>query len=80
MSKEKQKLYNVIETLPEELTEQVISYIEYLKLYFLDPGAPESVTIKSKEDLIKKLQKGIEDVEAGRVHSLDETLAKINSI
>ncbi len=80
MSTEKQKLYNVIETLPDELTDQVISYIEYLKLYFLDPGAPESVIIKSKEDLIEKLQKGLEDVEAGRVHSLDETLDKINSI
>ena len=80
MSIEKQKLYNEIETLPEELTNQVISYIEYLKLYFLDPGAPESVIIKSREDLIEKLQKGIEDVEAGRIHSLDETLAKINSI
>ncbi len=80
MSTEKQRLYNAIETLPEELTEQVISYIEYLKLYFLEPGAPESVTIKSKEDLIKKLEKGLKDVEEGRVHSLDETLAKINSI
>lgn len=80
MSKEKQKLYNIIETLPEELTEQVISYIEYLKLYFLDPGAPESVTIKSREDLIKKLKKGLEDVESGKVHSLDETLTKINNI
>ena len=28
MSIEKQRLYNAIETLPEELTEQVISYIE----------------------------------------------------
>ena len=80
MSIEKQRLYNAIETLPEELTEQVISYIEYLKLYFLEPGALESVTIKSKEDLIKKLEKGLKDVEEGRVHPLDETLAKINSI
>ena len=31
MSIEKQRLYNEIDTLPEELTNQVISYIEYLK-------------------------------------------------
>lgn len=80
MSNEKQKLYNEIDTLPEELTNQVISYIEYLKLYFLDPGAPESVKIKSKEDLIKKLQKGLDDIEENRVHPLNETLAKINNI
>ena len=31
MSIEKQKLYNEIEKLPEELTNQVINFIEYLK-------------------------------------------------
>ena len=36
MSIEKQKLYNEIETLPEELTNQVINFIEYLKLSYLD--------------------------------------------
>ena len=80
MSIEKQKLYNEIETLPEELTNQVISYIEYLKLYFLDSGAPDSVKIKSKEDLIEKLQKGLDDVKENRTHPLEETLAKINNI
>ena len=32
MSIEKQKLFNEIETLPDELTNQVIDFIEYLKL------------------------------------------------
>lgn len=32
MSIEKQKLYNEIETLPEELTIQVVNFIEFLKL------------------------------------------------
>ena len=80
MSTEKQKLYNEIETLPEELINQVISYIKYLKLYFLDSGAPESVKIKSKKDLREKLQKGLDDVKENRTHSLEETLAKINNI
>ena len=51
MSIEKQKLYNEIETLPEELTNQVINFIEYLKLSYIDKEAPDSVTIKSKKDL-----------------------------
>lgn len=80
MSKEKQELYNEIDTLPEELTNQVISYIQYLKLYFSDPGAPDSVKIKSKEDLIEKLQKGLDDLKENKVHPLEETLAKINNI
>ena len=49
MSIEKQKLYNEIETLPEELTIQVVNFIEFLKLSYVDGEAPESVTIKVKK-------------------------------
>lgn len=80
MSIEKQKLYNEIETLPEELTSQVINFIEYLKLSFIDAEVPESVTIKSKKDLKEKLQKGLDDIKTNRVYSLDEVFAKIDNI
>ena len=80
MSIEKQKLYNEIETLPEELTNQVINFIEYLKLSYIDTEAPESVTIKSKKDLKEKLQRGLDDINADRVYSLDEVFAQIDKI
>lgn len=80
MSIEKQKLYNEIETLPEELTNQVINFIEYLKLSYIDTEAPESVTIKSKKDLREKLQKGLDDIKANKVVSLDEAFAKMDNI
>ena len=80
MSIEKQKLYNEIETLPEELTNQVINFIEYLKLSYIDKEAPDSVTIKSKKDLKEKLQKGLDDIKANKIFSLDETFAKIDNI
>ena len=80
MSIEKQRLYNEIDTLPEELTNQVINFIEYLKISYVDTDAPDSVTIKSKKDLKEKLQKGIDDVNSNIVISLDETLAKIDNI
>ncbi len=80
MSIEKQKLFNEIETLPEELTNQVINFIEYLKLSYIDTEAPESVTIKSKKDLKEKLQEGLDDINAGRVYSLDEVFAEIDKI
>ena len=80
MSIEKQKLLNEIETLPEELTNQVINFIEYLKLSYIDTEAPESVIIKSKKDLKEKLQEGLDDINAGRVYSLDEVFAKIDKI
>ncbi len=80
MSTEKQKLYNEIETLPEELTNQVVNFIEYLKLSYIDAESPDSVTIKSKKDLQEKLQKGLNDIEENRVYSLEDVFAKIENI
>ena len=72
MSIEKQKLYNEIDTLPEELANQVVDFIEYLKLSHIDKEAPDSVIIKSKKDLKEKLQKGLDDIKDNKVYSLDE--------
>ena len=80
MSIEKQKLYNEIETLPEELAYQVIDFIGYLKLLYIDKEAPDSVTIKSKKDLKEKIEKGIEDIKNNKVYSLDEVFAKIENV
>lgn len=80
MSIEKQKLYNEIETLPEELANQVVNFIEFLKLSYIDTEVPDSVTIKSKKDLKEKLQKGLEDIQEDRVYSLDDAFSKIENI
>ncbi|MFR8145315.1 MAG: hypothetical protein ACLU8Y_00450 [Clostridia bacterium] len=80
MSIEKQRLYNEIDTLPEELTNQVINFIEYLKISYLDSEAPDSLIIKSKKDLKEKLQKGIEDINSNRVYSVEEVFNKIDNI
>ena len=80
MSIEKQKLYKEIETLPEELINQVSNFIEYLKLSYIDMEAPESVTIKSKKDLKEKLKKGLEDIEINEVYSLEDFFSKIDKI
>lgn len=80
MSIEKQRLYDEINTLPEELTNQVINFIEYLKISYLDSEAPDSVIIKSKKDLKEKLQEGIDDINANRVYSLEEVFNKVDNI
>lgn len=80
MSTEKQKLLNEIQTLPEELTNQVINFVEYLKLSYLDTEAPDSVTIKSKKDLKEKLQKGLDDIKENKMYSLDEVFAIIDNM
>ena len=80
MSIEKQKLYNEIETLPEELTNQVINFIEYLKVSYIDTEAPDDIMIKNKKDLKDKLRKGLDDIEENRVYSLDEVFTKIDKL
>ena len=47
---------------------------------YRDDKASEYVTIKSKKDLKEKLQAGINDIEANKVYSLSEALAKIDNI
>ena len=80
MSMEKQKLYKEIDTLPEELANQVINFIEYLKLSYIDSESPESIEIKSKKDLKEKLQKGLDDIKLNKTYSLDEVFHKIDNL
>lgn len=80
MSIEKQRLYNEIDTLPDELANQVVNFIEYLKLSYIDKEAPDSVIIKSKKDLKEKLQKGINDIKNGKVYSVEEVFMEIDAI
>lgn len=74
MSIEKQKLYNEIETLPEELTNQVINFIEYLKSSYADTKSDNSIIIKNK------LQKGIDDINANKKYSLEDLFKSLENI
>lgn len=74
MSIEKQKLYNEIETLPEELTNQIINFIEYLKSSYADTKSDNSITIKNK------LQKGIDDINTNEKYSLEDLFKSLENI
>ena len=80
MSTEKQQLINAIKTLPDNLASQAYNYIEYLKSSYVDEEAPESVTIKSKQDLQEKLQEGLDDIKANRVYSLEKFFDEIDKM
>ena len=80
MSTEKQQLIKAIETLPDELTSQALKLIEQLLKSYKDCETPESVVVKSKDDLIKKLKKGIDDTEHGRVCSLEDAYKEVKEI
>jgi len=80
MSPKKQEICDILETLPEELSNKVIDYIEYLKFTTITNQAPESVIIKDEDDLRKKLQKGIEATERGEVYSIKEAFDEIEKI
>ena len=80
MSIEKQRLYNEIDTLPEELTNQVINFIEYLKISYVDTDAPDNIMIKSKKDIKEKSQQGVVGICAISVYAIEEVVNKIDNI
>lgn len=80
MSIQKQELYSIIQNLPEELSVKVIDYIEYLKFVYATNKAPDNIVIKSKEDLIQKLEEGMKDTDNGKVCSVDEAFVEVNEI
>lgn len=80
MTVKKQELYNIIETLPEELSNKVIDYIDYLKFTSVTDNAPSNLIIKDKKDLRKKLEEGIKDSESGKVCSIDEAFLEVEKI
>ena len=59
MTTKQKELYDVIESLPEELSTKVIDYIEYLKFSYMTK-APEDLIIKDDKDLLKKLKKDVD--------------------
>lgn len=80
MTVKKQELYNIIETLPEELSNKVIDYIEYLKFTITVSNAPDDLIIKNNIDLREKLKEGIEDSENGNVCSIDEVFSEVEEM
>lgn len=80
MTVQQQELFNIIETLPDELSNKVIDYIEYLKFTTVIDNAPERVVIKNKKDLRKKLEEGIKDSDNRNVFSVDEVFKEVDEI
>lgn len=80
MSIEKQEILQSIETLPEELANQVLDYMEYIKFNYVVNKAPDSVIIKDKNDLTQKIAKGIESTDKGEVYSLEEVFEEVQKI
>ena len=80
MSIEKQRIIETLENLPEELTNKIIDYIEYLKFEYVNSKAPENLIIKNEEDLKNKLLAGLDDIENGRVYTLEQVFDELQMI
>lgn len=80
MTTKQQEICNIIETLPEELSNKVLDYIEYLKYTVALSTVPKEVVAKDKKDLREKLEEGIKDSEQGNVHSVEETFKEVEKI
>ena len=79
MTMKQKELYNVIESLPEELANKVIDYIEYLKFSYM-AKAQDDLIIKDDKDLLEKLKKGMEDTDNGKVCSVEEAYEEVKKI
>ena len=64
-----------VKTLPEECLEDVSKYIKFL-LYQYAQNSMESL-IKTDEQFNRDMQKGLDDIKAGRVKPVDEAFADI---
>ncbi len=80
MTVKQKRLYDTIESLPEELSNKVIEYIEYLKSSYSLNSAPDDLTIKNDEDLLNKLKKGMEDTDNGKVCTIEEAFEEAKQI
>lgn len=80
MTAHQKELYNTIEALPEELLSKVVDYVKYLEFSYNTSNAPSELIIESEEDLLKKLDEGIEDDENGNIYSLEEARLEIDKI
>ena len=76
MTMKQKELYNVI---PEELSNKVVDYIEYLKFSYMTK-APDDLIIKDDKDLLGKLKKGMEDTNNGKVCSIEEAYEEVKGI
>ena len=75
-----QEIYNIIETLPEELYSKVLDYIEYLKFTTIIDKAPNDLIKKKKKDLRKKIEEGIQDSKDGKVCSMNDVFEEVEKI
>ena len=80
MSEKQIELYNTISKLPDSLYEKVMDYIQYLEFSNEDIGAPENLKIKSKKDLIAKLEEGMKDTDRGNWVDFDEVFDEVDKI
>ena len=79
MTTKQKELYDVIESLPEELSNKAIDHIEYLKFSYMTK-APDDLIIKDDKDLLEKLKKGMENTDNGKVCSVEEAYEEVKGI
>lgn len=80
MSIQDKKLIESIESLPEELQNKILEYVEYIKFIYITNDVPEELLIQDKEDLKVKLEEGLKDIEENKVCSMEEAFEEINTV
>ena len=86
MRAEKERIIRIIETMPEDKLQAVAEAVDEIEDQDLDleldSGAPipEGLVLRNKEEFHRFVQRGLDDIKAGRVHTLEETIAYTNNL
>ena len=86
MQAEKERIIRIIETMPEDKLQAVAEAVDEIEDQDLDlvdieidASIPEELVLKNKEEFHRFVQRGLDDIKAGRVHTLEETIAYMES-
>lgn len=81
MSNEKKELINIINELPDnkKYLQNIINYIAEMKINEEMNEQPEELNIKDIDDLNKKLDEGLKDIENGEIYTIDEVMSAIKT-
>lgn len=80
MTVRQKELFRTIKALPDELSNKVMDYIEYLKFMTVFENVPENLIVKNEQDLKEKLEVGIKDCENGNVFSIEEVFSELDEL
>ena len=80
MSEEQKMIIDATANMPVNQLREILTYIRYIQYKSMKTDVPERLIVKDEEELAKKLQKGIDDIKNGKVHTFEEVYSSSKAI